>query len=299
MALDVIEAGVSQVDDCPVLTRIKTFLVDEGVAATLQHTFIDRTGSAVDLSQDSTSDDSATSASASDDTVVLRVKEFTGPLDSSRVLLVAIAGTITAASAGTVRATLPSAIVNKSGLYQLSWGFFRDGVLLYVNAGLLSVERSLYGAWTAPTDHQLGPPTIGEIRMQLMDSHSAENVLLDDVEFGDDQIAMAVVKPIMEFNEMNPPLGFIYTTLDFPYRNAWLDAIVGYLLQFAAHNYRRNRLSTRAGGVTVDDKGKEPEYLRASELAVRNWRDWALRKKVEINAMQAVGTVSSTYGALG
>jgi hypothetical protein len=301
-AIDIVTAGLPEIDDCPVLTRIKAFVVQEGIRATLQHVMRDRQGRVLDLTPVDTeevSEESEESASASTttsvDTVKMRVKEFVGDIDGNQVVTHEVSGTIADAATGIVQARLPTLIVSRAGLYQLSWGFYRDSVLKIVNDGLLSVERSLYGNITEAPAHN-GPPTISEIRMQMMDSSPAENLLLDDVEFNDEQIALAITKPIMDFNESLPPLNTLFNTLNFPWRSHWLDATIAYLYRFAAAGYRRNRLATRAGGVDVDDKNKEAEYLRMSQLMLEEWKKFVLMRKTQLNGRAFTGAVGSPYG---
>jgi hypothetical protein len=61
--------------------------------------------------------------------------------------------------------------------------------------------------------------------------------------------------------------------------------------------YRRNRLGTSAGGISIDPENKEREYLRAYQVLVGEWREWMKLKKVEINAAAFSGSVGSTYGS--
>ena len=301
--LDIVRAGVPEEDGCPILTRLKSFVVSEGQQCTLEHQFRDRQGRVLDLGAPTASDSASSSGSdsgepvASSGDVLLRIKEFSGRRSDSRSGLHCVEGTVHDANDGAVRAELPKAVIDHAGLYWLSWGYSRGGKLLAVNDGLLSVERSLFGLHTKPGDTTLGPPTIQEIRMQMMDSSGAENLLLDEVEFGDDEIALAIQKPVQYFNEVPPPLGFEYTTKDFPFRSHWLDAVAGYLHQFAANHYRRNRLATQSGGITVDDKNKEQSYLQASRLYLEQWYEFVRAKKIELNARQFVGVTGSPYGS--
>ncbi len=43
-------AGIPNVDGCEVLTRLKAFVVDQGVSTTLEHVFRDSNGNPVNLS---------------------------------------------------------------------------------------------------------------------------------------------------------------------------------------------------------------------------------------------------------
>ena len=303
-ALDVIEPGIPTKDNCPVMTRIQSFVNYEGMQPDLQFTFRDDKGNPVDLSPPATSESASESESESEtaattDRVLIRYKELTGEIDrGNNVRLLERTGSVVDASSGVVRAPMPEEIAKRSGIYQVSWGFERGGRMLLVRNSLLSQERSLFGFDDPDSEIDNGPPTIQDIRMQLMDSDPAENVLLDEVEFSDDQIVLAISQPVEDFNEVPPPLSVTFTTLDFPWKSHWLDAAIGYLLQWAAHNYRRNRLAVNAGGMTVDDKNKEREYLRMSQQMLQEWKSFMQQKKVELNAQEFVGTIGSTYGSV-
>lgn len=300
--LSIVTAGIRSIDDCPALRRIKAFLVDQGVQATLEHVFRDRTGNPVDLSGYlvDASESSASSESATvppDGSLVLRVKEaLASGLNSVCNPLWEIVGNSPEPSAGLVHARLPASLVEHAGLYVLNWAIKDvNGDVVFVNDGLLSVERSQFAMEEMTRAKDLGPPTINEIRMELMDTSSADNALLDDIEFSDDQLLNAIAKPIELWNETPPPIG-VMTTRDFPYRGAWRRGIIAQLLLTAAHNYRRNMLQVQAGGVTVADKNKEREYLAAGRDLWQEYTAWLLNKKVEINARAVAGSFGSTYG---
>jgi hypothetical protein len=91
-----------------------------------------------------------------------------------------------------------------------------------------------------------------------------------------------------QWNE-EPPSVRTYSYADFPYRYQQTEAAIGHLLNLAAHNYRRNSLQYNAGGRTVSDKEKAPEYERAAEMRLQKYQDFMTRKKVEIN-------ISNSYG---
>lgn len=297
MALDdIVTAGIPEKDGCPIMTRIKAFIVDEGHCPTLEHVLRNRQGAALNLGIAEVSESGSESASESsaEQTIKLRVKEMIGTASGASKVH-EIDGTLVDAENGVIRAPLNEEIVSRAGIYQLSWAYLEDGVIKQINDGLLSVERSLFGNLSESPKHITGPPTINEIRMNIMDSSGAENLLLDDVEFGDEQIALAVIKPIDHFNEVNPPLRTRYTTHTFVWKKHWLDAIAGYLMQFAAHNYRRNRLGVNAGGVSIDDQNKEREYLTASTMLLEEWKEFVKLKKYELNMAEAVGIIGSAY----
>lgn len=304
MELGVITAGIPEIDGCPVLTRVKAFIVDQGTAATLEHTFRDRSGRPVDLSDYLAASDSESLSESTSSTpggAVLRVKEWdsVGGHSKHRNPLWTLTAEPYDQSGGVLRAALDPDIVERAGLYQLSWAVLNSsGRPIAVNDGLLSVERSLYPNDPSILYSDLGPPTVNEIRMAMRDSGRGENLLLDDFEFGDDQILQAIVTPVQYWNEALPPIR-TYTTRNFPFRYNWKRAIVAYLMEAAAHGYRRNRLATAAGGVSVDDQNKEREYLMEADRRLTEFRDWVLNKKTSINAGMVGGSFGSSYGGRG
>lgn len=299
MALDVVRAGIPSYDDCPALTRANAFLVPQGVLSTVEHVFRDRAGRPVDLSDyldpaASESDSESSSGSASH-SVVLMVSE---PLTTSDTTMWRIAGEAADAANGVLRATLPAAAVEHAGIYLLSWGILAANDLpIAVNSGILSVERSQFASDARVNLQAKGPPTFNEIRMALLDSSAAENYWLDDVEFHDDQIAYAVVRPIRQWNESPPPMRrHRYSTRNFPFREAWLKAILGHLFTTAAHNYRRNHVNHSAGGVALNDKDKERNYLAIGQQLLREWDVFVATKRTQLNIAQVSGYVGSDYG---
>lgn len=286
----IVTADTPANDGCPVLTRTRAFLVDQGVRATLEHVMRDAKGQVVDLRD--CAEDGESDSDGSTSTVVLRI----APVEAHGCLgpddLVEIEGTIHDAAAGKVRAQLTAAVASKAGIYQLSWGVLdTNGELVLVNRALLSVERSLF----APVEELgQGPPTINEIRLSIRDSHANDNLLLDDVEFDDAEIVQAIVRPVQYWNEQPPPVA-VFRVSNFPFREMWLRAIHAMLFRTAAEHYRRNRLPYQAGGVTVDDRNKEKEYLASSKDLQMQWEEFVVRQKVAINARKAFGRID-THG---
>lgn len=139
-----------------------------------------------------------------------------------------------------------------------------------------------------------GPITIPEIRMVLMD-YECVNTLLDDVEFKDAEILMAIRRPVDRWNETTPNL-ILYTPATFPWREHWMIATVGYLMRAAAHKYRRNQLSYQAAGLSIDDMNKFNEYEKVAQLRIEEFDVWMKNKKIEINVAQGVGMLGSPYG---
>jgi len=300
--LDVIEPGIPVKDGCPVLRRIKAFVSNEGVHATLRYTFRHRqTGLPIDFTTAFVTAVSEPAGVTSEslepvdaDTVLVKFREFTGSSTAADECVTA-EGKVVDPENGIVDCKIPVKVFSQSGIYTVGWGYVHDGQLKVTQNSMLSIERSLFGFDDASRYRTEGPPTLGEIRMAMMDDGLA-NSLLGDVEFDDEQILLALVKPIQYFNETNPPLSQRWDTRNFPWKAHWVDAIKGYLLEIAAMNYRRERLQVTGGGKTLDDKNKEREYLGEAKQLIAEWKDFVLRKKVELNMAACVGSFGSTYG---
>ena len=159
------------------------------------------------------------------------------------------------------------------------------------NTFTFSVERGLFGI---PDNKYFGPPSLAEIRLHLRDYPEC-NLLLDDYEFDAAEITLAIERCVMYFNETLPPISRYFDTKNFPYRYHWLEGISYYLFTIAANWFRRNRLPYQAGGVSVDDTGKEKEYLQAAAMFEKNWKDWVRLKKYSLNIEEGFDNILSDY----
>ena len=166
-------------------------------------------------------------------------------------------------------------------------GFDADDNLIAQYPAWLAVEKGLTQQFRTNS-----PITLSEIRMALRDTCPDFNTLLLDLEFSDTEIAFAITRPIEEWNE-TPPDVRIYTPATFPFREAWRKATCGYLLQTAAYHYARNNLNYSAGGVSVNDKQKETEYMQMGENLLAKWKEFLMRQKVQMNAEACYGSVLS------
>lgn len=316
-AAGVVRAEMPQMDDCNVLTRLKAFVVDQGVCAVLEHVFRDRRGNPVDLSAwltdcqavsaslsasssgsgSSSSSSSCSTAGTPAGVVKLRIKEWLGAGTSpERNPFWTAYGEAYDATAGVVRVRLPAEAVEQAGIYELNWAVVNEtGHALLIDRAIMSVDKSLFARDPAIVTRNLGPPTLQEIRMRLMDSSRTENLLLDDVEFKDEQILQAVAEPVRLWNETPPPIR-TFTTRDFPFRGAWFQGIIGQLHLTAATHYRRNLLRQTVGGGA--DKDKEREYMAEGQRLWAEYVAWVKDKKVEINLRLFSGRVDSMYSNL-
>lgn len=294
----VIRSGIPTVDRCPVLTRVKAYIGTQGVKSVVEHQFTDRQGNPLDLGVilPGIGDSSSESEEEVGSVMVrllgagtTRINDYSNPLRE-------LEATVTDAANGVVRVQLTAEAVEKAGLFTMSWAVLNaEGEPLLATRGLLSVEHSLWAMEPLTSQKTLGPPSLQEIRMHMMDCHRNENLLLDDVEFGDEQILEAVLSPISTWNESLPPLRHRMTTMNFPYRSQWKDAIVGRLLVTAAHNYRRNHLAYQAGGTSIDDKNKEQPYLQMGMAILESYKEFVLKTKTSINLSHVWGYFGSPY----
>jgi hypothetical protein len=142
------------------------------------------------------------------------------------------------------------------------------------------------------------PLTISEIRLAIRDRCSADNYLLDRVEFSDAEIIYAIKRPVDWWNSTVPDGFARYSYSTFPYRYHWMDAVIGELLRIAALNLSRNRLAIQGGGLNTDDKARAELYLQLSEKFQQQFKTWALGKIRTINMTKWYGyTVNRSFGS--
>ncbi len=300
--MEVVTAGMPSKDGCPVLTRLNAFVVSQGTKVQLEYVWRDRNGSPKDLSDylppptsDSDSDSDSDNVVDGFGKISVRIREFlgTGPSSSSDPLW-EIQGEAVDAVAGVIRVTIDKTLTCRPGIYEVNWGVKdADGDLVLSARSLMSIERSLFADRNTERRGD-GPPTLQEIRMLMMDSAPSENLLLADVEFGDEQICLAMTRPVQKWNESPPPIK-TFTTRTFPFRGAWVDGIMAELYKMAAAHYRRNQLASSAAGVQTDIKNKEREYMAAAKELEEKYDAWLINKKVECNMKLFQGLSLSTY----
>lgn len=284
-----ISAGIPEIDGCSIYGRTKAFATQQGVATGLRYTFADRLGVPIDLSAVLTPIDPQLAGS-----VAVRFCEALSSWEDAEHRAEATAEEVDAAT-GVVRVDLPNSILQTPAVYTVSWAVrSSQGVIVLSQRSLLFVERTLFGS----TDVAKGPPTLDEIRATLMDSDAGENPILDRVQFDDAQILQAILYPVRHWNE-HPPLLRKFRTCDFPWTEMWLDGIAGKLHIIAANHYRRNSLAMSATGVQVADKAKEREYMNEGQRLVQTYEGWVIRKKQEINNINAYSSLPYTPSPWG
>jgi len=119
---------------------------------------------------------------------------------------------------------------------------------------------------------------IARVKILLRDKSEADNYLLDDVEFSQEEIVVAIESVVDEWNETQPVIRK-YTPTSFPYRHHMMDGIRSVLFGIAADNYHRNHLDYAAGGVTIGDKNKGDLYLKKADYYYGRWRAFMEQQK--------------------
>jgi len=300
-----IKPKLTAVDGCPVLPKLQCHEVQMGQDARLLWNMKDLSGSYLDLSA-YVNECSASSEAEPFDAVgnvtcgvELRVRELSG-YDPNKDPVYCVSVDIVNASEGLVRSQpLPDGVVRSAGVYLEEWAVISsDGRMLFSNQCITFVRKGLFGLSSDTNLQNLGPPSLEEIRLSLRDNSPADNMLLDDIEFDAAEISQAVLRPIQFWNEIPPPVRPVQTTKTFPFREIWMLGIQSYLLEIAAHHYRRNQLAYNAGGIAVDDKNKEQAYLATARQLTARFQEMARAKKIEINISLFSGSVGSPYSGL-
>lgn len=166
-------------------------------------------------------------------------------------------------------------------------------VPIFINRFFLTVERTvLNGDWT----NNQGPLSFAEIRLAMRDSGAVENRLLQTVRFSDEELVLAMSRPVLYWNEIPPPVA-TYDMQTFPYRYHWLQGTIGYLMMMLSEYQRANQLEYSAGGISVRDQSAFMTYAQASELYISQFKTFVRQKKIEINIRGGFGSVGSQFGS--
>ena len=276
---------------CPVLSKTRVVIVPRGIQAIIRWQFRDSDGNGIninDLVFDAVSGNTTTTLPPAGQVIFRFANAF--PCTAENAVVHQIVGDGYNVGEGWVQVEISQKLSDSPGIWQFEIAITdKDGVPNRIDRGLLSIEHGLFPT-VASTKH-IGPPTINEIRIHLRDT-SFENDLLGDVEFDDAEIIACIVRPIEQWNETSPDVAY-FTADTFPFRHHWLDAISARLLRIAAHWYRRNNFQSTQGGISIADRAKEREYMAAAKELENEWKEFILRKKLEINLNAAAGIIGS------
>lgn len=276
-------APISAVNGTSVFARQRAISIMQGQAATVVWQLQDRNGVPLDLSP-----------LVTDETlkVVLRLKEQIG-LNANNKQPYEIDMELVTPETGTVSGQLTVEMTNYPGVYYGEVALISVATeypaVIFANVFSLVIARSTFGV-NVPG----GPPSIAEIRLHLRDSSPAESFLLDNLMFDDAEIALAIARPVMYWNETPPPIQE-FDTQTFPFRYHWLEGICANLFFMVAEQFRRNQLDYAAAGVSVNDQNKEANYERAGQTRWQAYREWVRGKKAQLNLEGCYGQIGSVY----
>lgn len=160
----------------------------------------------------------------------------------------------------------PDIVMTSPGIYNMDIIWTQGGVT-YQRQSIVSIEQSLLNRALVTGTH--GPLTLSRIRTKLRDWPES-NDLLGVYEFSVAEIVSAMLEPIEYYNE-TPPHSVYYNTVNFPFRNRWLDATVAKLMITSGIWMMRNQSPIQAQGLTNDTRDK---YFRIIQLGNTLWEDY-------------------------
>lgn len=147
------------------------------------------------------------------------------------------------------------------------------------------------------------PPLLrDEVRMFLRDvpgfipGSGSENVLLDDVEFSDAELAMALRLTVSRFNSMNPPIRQLVAQ-QIP-EDILLYGVASFLMNSEAFRQLRNQSSVPDGETSLGIDDKHRLYLDLKKYLSDEFSTLATNWKVAKNMAGCWGGVNSGFAYL-
>ena len=182
------------------------------------------------------------------------------------------------------------------GMFIAEIMLYRGDVLLRRWPLYLAIEPSLATTNSRNSRRRRGGLSLPEIRMSLRDINKDYSEVLEEVEYKDAEIMFAIQQPVDYWNDQLPyEPRLVYDYQNFPFRHEWLRATCGFLLEMAAHWYRRNDIPLSAGGMTVQDRAKHLTYEPKSAELLNHYRQWVAQRKVADSMRYAWGSVGSNW----
>lgn len=131
-----------------------------------------------------------------------------------------------------------------------------------------------------------------DVRIFLRDVDPAANLLLDDYEFGTEEIRTAATLAVDYWNETPPPITTTrWEWTNFPWRYNLLKGTAANLLFMAAHLYRRNKLSYQVPGGGISDQDKNVDYDNAGQRLWNEYTSWCAWNKKSQNVHRGWGSI--------
>lgn len=179
-------------------------------------------------------------------------------------------------------------------------GIFNGSVICYPldndRAIIKECPFYLYITYGINSSDTRGPLSLTELRLYLRDSSPEENLLIDGLNFTDEEILLATKLTIQKFNDLPPRENYpLFNSTNFPFKSILIEGILGQLFFMAAEYHRKNNLQYSAGGVSLNDKNKEPNYLQAGNQHWQEFLSLAKAEKVKMNMDLNWGIIPSAY----
>ena len=197
---------------------------------------------------------------------------------------------IVSASEGQIKIPYTPHDTRRAGIFTAEAQIWQDGTMRRIFPFFFSVNPSLSGQ---PSDSNY-VLSIAEVRMTLRDVDPYENKLLDELEYTQEEIMLAIRRCVQYWNEVPPPIG-TYTPSNFPYPYHLSIGVAGILYSMAVHQKLRNDLPYNAGGLTVQDTVKWVQYREMQDRLDTEWKSWVKAKKYQKNIEGAFMTLGSGY----
>lgn len=245
------------------------------------------TGQPVDLTQWGIENSSSSSSSGLFTGVKVVLKEL--PSDAN--VWYQTEATVVDALTGKITIPYTASDVSRSGIFTAEAQIWQDDVMRRIYPFFFGVNPSLSGS-PANSRQTL---SIAEIRMTLRDVDPHGNKLLDELEYSQQEIMLAIRRCVNYWNEIPPPLA-TYKPTNFPFSYHLSIGVAGILYSMAVHQKLRNDLPYSAGGVTVQDTVKWMQYREMQDRLDTEWKSWVKAKKYQLNIEGAYMSLGSGYG---
>ena len=125
--------------------------------------------------------------------------------------------------------------------------------------------------------------TVKSVRFWIADRTPADNPLLGDLEYTDEDIVTAMGHAAREFNSI-PPVAYKVDPTRLPDdTNLFYEAIAEILYRQSLHKLMRNHFTYEGGNVKVDESGPRINGFQELLKLVSGWRQTAQELKHRIN----------------
>lgn len=142
--------------------------------------------------------------------------------------------------------------------------------------------------------------SLQEIQLFMLDRFPEDNFLLDDREFGDEQIALAMRLTVDRYNSTTPIGVDIHSVETFPWRLEFCIGVASTLMRMRALNMLRNNLAwNTGGGIGVDEKSSYKDYIATSKMLQDEFDHRVKQIKQSINIGEGFGYIHSEYLGVG